>query len=70
MNIYGFTEGSCVITNKAVYMDDETWEKVVKLVAPDIRKMKVRNFSCVLPILLSINLALHICISKLYAEDM
>ena len=40
---YGFPEGSCVIPNKAAYMDDETWEKVVKLVAPCIRKMAVRN---------------------------
>ena len=40
---YGFLEGSCVIPNKAAYMDDETWEKVVKVVAPGIRKMMVRN---------------------------
>ena len=40
---YGFPEGSCVFPNKAAYMDDETWEKVVKLVSPCIRKTKVRN---------------------------
>ena len=40
---YGFPEGSCVIPNKAAYMDDETWVKVVKVVAPGIRKMAVIN---------------------------
>ena len=44
---YGFPEGSCVITNKSAYMDDETWVKVVKLVSPGIRKMKVSNDACV-----------------------
>ena len=39
---YGLPEGSCVIPNKAAYMDDETWAKVVKVVAPGIRKMAVR----------------------------
>ena len=42
-------------------MDDETWEKVVKLVYPGIRKIKVSNVNCVLPILFSIYLTLHIC---------
>ena len=28
---YGLPEGSCVIPNKAAYMDDETWAKVVNL---------------------------------------
>ena len=41
---YVFIEGSCVLPNKASYMDDETWEKVVKLVDPDIRKMVVIIF--------------------------
>ena len=40
---YGFPEGSCVIPNKAAYMDDETWAKMVILVAPGIRKMAVSN---------------------------
>ena len=31
-------------------MDDETWLKVVKVVAPGIRKIKVSNVACVLPI--------------------
>ena len=44
---YGFPEGSCVIPNKAEGMDDETWAKVVKLVVPGIRKMKVGNVACV-----------------------
>ena len=40
---YGFPEGSSVTPNKSAYMDDNTWEKVVKVVAPGIRKMKVIN---------------------------
>ena len=56
----GFPEGSCVIPNKAAYMDDEIWEKVVKVVAPDIIKMKVSNVYCNFPILLFIYLTLHI----------
>ena len=40
---YVFPEGSCVIPNKAAYMDDENWVKVVKVVAPDIRKKLVSN---------------------------
>ena len=40
---YGLTEGSCVITNKSEYMDDETWSKVVKVVASGIRKMAVEQ---------------------------
>ena len=35
---YGFTEGYCVIPNKSAYVDDETWTKVVKVVATDIIK--------------------------------
>ena len=44
---YGFPEGSCVIPNKAAYMEDETWAKVVKVVAPGIRKMAVINVAFV-----------------------
>ena len=40
---YGLPEGSCVIPNKAAYMDDETWAKVMKVVVPGIRKMAVSN---------------------------
>ena len=36
-----------MIQNKASYMDDETWAKVVKVVYPGIRKAKVRNVACV-----------------------
>ena len=50
-------------------MDDETWPKVVKVVAPGIRKMTVSNVVCVLPILLSIYLTLHLCPSKLSADE-
>ena len=53
-----------MISNKAAYMNDETWEKVVKLVAPGIRKVKVINVACVLNILLYIYLTIHICPSK------
>ena len=67
---YGFTEVSCVIPNKASYMDDETWEKVLKVVAPGIRKMRVSNVACVLPILLSIYLILPFCPYKFSADDM
>ena len=40
---YVLPEGSCVIPNKAANMDDKTWEKVGKVVAPGIRKMSVSN---------------------------
>ena len=43
MTKYGFPEVSRVIPNKASYMDDNTWAKVVKVVAPGIRKISVRN---------------------------
>eukprot|EP00957_Ditylum_brightwellii_P040976 3102207-Ditylum_brightwellii.AAC.1 len=39
-SIYGLVEGSCVIPNKNDYIDDDTWLKVVKRLAPAIRKMK------------------------------
>ena len=38
VNRYVFPEESCVIQNKLSYMDDETWAKVAKVVAPGIRK--------------------------------
>ena len=43
---YGFPEVSCVITKKSAYMDYETWVKVMKVLAPGIRKMKVSNVAC------------------------
>ena len=39
-----------MIPNESSYMDDETWVKVVKVAAPGIRKIKVSNVACVLPI--------------------
>ena len=50
-------------------MDDETWEKVVKVAAPGIIKMKVTNVACASTILFSIYLTLHLYISKLSADD-
>ena len=67
---YKLLEGSCVIPNKAAYMDDETWEKVMKVVTPGIIKIKVSNVDYVLPILFSVYLTLHICPSKFSAGDM
>ena len=65
-----FPEGSCVITNKAEYMDDENWAKVTKLVAPGIRKMTVSNLALFCYILLYTYLTLHLCPSKLSADDL
>ena len=59
-----------MITNKAAYMDDETWVKSVKVVAPGISKMKVINIACVLPILFLIYLTLHLCHSKFSSYDL
>ena len=42
-------------------MDDEIWAKVVKVVAPGIRKMAVINVAVFCSILLSIYLTIHIC---------
>ena len=44
---YGLPEISSVIPNKTAYMDDETWEKVVKVVATGIRKMALINVAFV-----------------------
>ena len=59
-----------MIPKKLEYMDDKTWAKVVKVVAPVIRKMKVSNVAYFLPILFSIYTTLHICPYKLSADDM
>ena len=59
-----------MIPNKAAYTDDETWEKVIKVVAPGIIKIKVINVSCVFLILFYIYLTLHICISKFSSDDL
>ena len=58
-----------MILKKAAYMDDDTWEKVMKVVAPGIRKMKVSNVPCVCPILFSIYITIYLCISKLSLDD-
>ena len=58
-----------MIPNKAAYMDDKTWTKVVKVVAPGIRKMAVRNVAFVCSILFSTYLTLHLCSLKLSADD-
>ena len=42
-------------------MDDETWEKVVKVVAPSIRKMAVSNVDFVCSSLFSTYLSLYLC---------
>ena len=47
MTRYVLPEGCCVISNKAAYMDDETWAEVVKVVAPGMIKIKVSNVACV-----------------------
>ena len=67
---YGLPEGSCVITDKAAYMDDKNWAKVAKVVAPGIRKMAVSNVTFVCSILLSTCLTLHVCSSKFSADDL
>ena len=43
MTKYVFPEGFFDIPNKSAYMDHKTWEKVVKLLAPGIRKMEMIN---------------------------
>ena len=67
---YGLLEGSCVIPNKAAYMVDQTWEKVVKVVYPVIIKNLVINVAYVCPILLSFYITLHICPSELSSDDL
>ena len=66
---YVFPEGSCVIPNKAAYMDDKTWAKVVKVVASGIREMAVSNVAFVFSILFSTYLTLHIRSSKFSLND-
>ena len=69
VNRYGLPEGSFAISNKASYMDDETWAKVVKLIAPGIRKMKVSNVACVLIIISSTYTTIRLYPSKLSADN-
>ena len=51
-------------------MDDETCVKLVKVVAPGIRKIKVSNVACVFTILFCVYLTLHICPSKLSSDGL
>ena len=67
---YGFPEGYCVIPNKAAYMNEQTWDKVVKVVAPGIRKMAVINVAFFCSILFSTYITLHVCSSKFSADDL
>ena len=69
VNKYGLTEEYFVIPKKSAFMDDEAWAKVVKLVAPVIRKMAVINVAFVCSILFSTYITLHICPSKFSADD-
>ena len=68
VNKYIFPEIYCVIPNKAAYMDDKTWSKLLKVVDPGIRKMAVRNAAFVCFILFSTYLNLHLYHSKFSAE--
>ena len=69
VTIYVFPEGSYVIPKKSAYMDDEIWENVLKVVDPGIRKIKVSNVACVLPIIFTIYLTLHIYPSNFSEYD-
>ena len=66
---YGLLKGSCVIPHKTAYMDDETWAKVVKVVAPGIMKMMVSNVAFVCSILFSTYITLHLFSPKLSTDD-
>ena len=48
-----------MIPNKASYVDDDTWAKVVKVVSPGIIIIKVINVACVFTILFSLYLTIH-----------
>ena len=61
MTRYVCPEVSYVIQNNTSYMDDETWEKLVNVLAPGIRKIVVINVDLFCSILLSIYLTLHLC---------
>ena len=58
-----------MIPNKAAYVYDETWAKVVKVLAHNIRKMAVINAAFVFSVLFSTYLTLHLCSSKFSADD-
>ena len=52
---YVLPKVSCVIPDKSSYMDDDTWVKVVKVVAPGIRKMNISNLLVFFPFILYIS---------------
>ena len=62
---YVFLGVYCVITNQELYMDDEIFMRLVKVVSPSIRKMKLGDVSFVCLILFSLFITPHICSSKL-----
>ena len=68
VTIYVFPEGSCMVPNTAANMDDENLAKVMKVVDPAIRKMKVSDVACFFPILLSVYLTIHLCPYKLSSD--
>ena len=70
VTIYILPEGYCVIPNKASNMGDKTWLKVVKVIAPGIRKMVVINVAFVCFILFYTYLTLHFCYSKFSADGL
>ena len=59
-----------MITNKEAYVDDETWEKVVKVVDPGIKKMNMSNVVCVFPVLFYIYITIHLFTSKFASDDL
>ena len=65
---YGFPEGSSVIPNKVANTDYKTWAKVVKVVAPGIRKVVVTNVDFFPSTIFSNYLTLQLCPSKLSAD--
>ena len=66
---YGFPEGSSVIPNKVANTEYKTWAKVVKVLAPVIRKIAVSNVAFVCSNLFYSYLTLHLCSSKFSADD-
>ena len=58
-----------MIKNKSAYLDGVSWVKVVKVVAPVIRKKKVHNVTYVLPILFYIYITPHIYPSNFSSDD-
>ena len=64
---YGFPEGSFIIPNRSGYTDDENRVKVVKVVSPGIRRMKVINL-LVFFLFYSLSIQLSISIPPNYLQ--